>query len=225
MNHKNPVLIAIGRVPLTVGLAVSIVGTVLIAAFILLPPPWHERLKFIAAVVAGGSTVYAAFYAGTAVRVNVARDMLQRAFDVLAAQNTPDFVKTFQYLESHAKQTPPAASIDWAAATREDPQLEQSLRLVLASFEDMSHAIREGQIDERTIYLSNCQIMPMALGLLRPYVNQVREQRKTLGYMAALEAICDSWATGNFYTGGAIPVEDRIPFESFYTVVPKPPKK
>ncbi len=218
---KYPTNVVVIKVPLSVGVVIGIVSLGLILSYCLSKDQTFQKdLDFIGKVLAGSGTVYAAAYAGSAFRANVIRDKVQRAFEMLASQNSTEFIGAFDHLNTVVQKHSMEGHVNWMDEVVHDPELERHIRMVLSSFEDMATAVREGHVDERTIYLANARIMPWCRRRLISYIEHVRQDPHSVGkqtkdhrardYMGQLERLCLCWEDGDYVKGGTIEQKDRV---------------
>ena len=196
-------------VRVTVALIVSVM---VIAIFVLYAasPNLRGLVAFAAALVGGGATVYAAYYAASTLKINVVRDMQARSFAVLQTLNEHHPAEVRVFLEKEVIDKNLAAEQLYKKIV-EDPKRLSAVSAVLGGYEDISIAIQEGFADEKCLYRSLSFLIPWTFHNLRAYVDEGRRISHNRGLYIEMERLSDSWKAGLFLsTGDVIPEEIQM---------------
>ena len=169
-----------------------LLGVVLLFILFIALPQYRNELRFLTALLGGAVMVYAGYYAGATLRVNLARDKQHRSFEVLQNFNTIDMTKIRVFVEKgvDVKKMPPDQFYN---EILNDHELLAGVMLVLNFFEATSMAIQEEYADELILYRSLCCVTPWIFSNFNPFVKEVREKRNDKRLFVEFEKLVDVW--------------------------------
>jgi hypothetical protein len=165
----------------------------LVAAFV----TWdagRSELIYGAAVLAGSSALYSAYYAAAAIRLQIYRDQQARAFEFINQYNQDARTRPQVYSET-LNPLDDLSPKELEKKIAADPELRDGVRGILNSFEEMAIAVRTGYADEQVAFFFFVSILPFAMRRLGAYISSARTEEDNLTWVEA-ERLAEAWRAG-----------------------------
>ena len=188
------------KVRLTLAVLLILFGSLAIAAFALLPA-YRELLIFSSAIVGGGATIYAAYFAALTLRINLKRDMLKSALHITNRINCIELTKVRTFVEERLGNGNIAPTEIHKEVTK-DKEIHDAVRIVLNHLEDVSISIQKGDSDEEMVYMALCGIVKNFFNSLKPYIYERRKLDDSPNAYVELELLAKCWESGKYLSTG-----------------------
>lgn len=193
-------------ITMTAAAATILAAGAVIVGYLFLPDH-RETIIFISAVIGGASTVYAAYFAALALRLQVRRDKQSRSFAILEGLNAHDSAELRVFIEKEVL-TASLSPQDLYGRIVDDSDCLSIVTAILGLFEDTSIAIQEDYADEKVLYRSLSFLVPWTFDSLRSYILEERRRTDTLDLYNEFQKLSTAWQGGHFLgTGDKIPRE------------------
>lgn len=180
------------RVRITGAVVIAVIATIVIAVFVNYPARRPE-IQFAAFVFGASAAIYSAYHAGLNVRINLYRDRQKRSYEILDSFNRVDSV-TVRITVDEAMDKAETPSLVYKTI-RSDPQKDAGVRHLLGVFEDLAIAVRSGYADEGVLYWSLNQLAVRYFDVFKPYIDEVRRDRRNQTLFIEFERLAAAWRT------------------------------
>jgi hypothetical protein len=188
------------RLTITVGvLVVAAIGAIIL--IYLVAPSRDEQLKFVASVVAGGAGLYAAYYLGAALHLQIKMEQQHRSFEILERTNEVDVVRVRRFIEEEIAHKKLSSEETYKKIVDND-EIRSGVRSLLGMIEDISIAIQSGYVNEKIMYYSLGLMVPYSLEKLQPYIQKEREFLGNQSLFHEAEKLGRQWVQGDLWTTG-----------------------
>lgn len=197
----------LGTVTVTVGVVTAILSGVAIYVHATCVP-CREEVSFAMIVLTAAGGVYAAYYIGQTLQVQVQmeekkmRMQLQRdTFDLMNRFDSAKWTDIKHFIEEEIvdKSSTP---IDIYKKVVSSQTLASSITEILGLFEDMCIAIESGYADERTLFDSMRFIVTHAYESLRPYIEHARSHYNHPSLFSKLQKLANEWGQKRMLSTG-----------------------
>lgn len=187
----------------TVAICLVLAVIVLFILFIILPD-YRNELSFLTALLGGAAVVYAGYYAGATLKINLARDKQHRSFEILQSLNNIDMASIRVFIEKEITEEISQKDLyDKILDTREFLSM---ITVILGFFEEVSIAIQEDYADEVFLYRSLGFIVPWTFYSLNSYIKEERTRLNENSLYIELEKLADAWKKKtSLITGKSLP--------------------
>lgn len=191
------------RVNISIPLSIFlIIGVALVVIFYFAAKQYREDVKFLTLLLGGAAAIYSAYYVGAALRLNVERQKQQASFEILSLLNRPEFVEVRYFLENEVSAHETLSDSDLYEKIAQNTKLDNSVTIVLGTFEDASIAIQQDFVSEDMLYLSIADMVKLNHRGLRGYIEQLRKHRGIASYFVEFEQLCNAWEAGRKLSDG-----------------------
>lgn len=188
----------------TVAICLVLAVILLFTLFIILPD-YRNELRFLTALLGGAAMVYAGYYAGATLRINLARDKQHRGSEILQSLNNIDMaaIRVFIEKEINSKEI---SQQDLYNKILNDPVVLSKITVILGFFEYVSIAIQEDYADEVFLYISLGFLVPWTFYSLNSYIKEERTRLDESALYIELEKLADAWKKKtSLLTGKSLP--------------------
>jgi len=189
----------------TVTLGVGFVIGVLAGAAIWIDlkfPALEKQIAFVVSVVAAGGALYAAYYVGEGLHLQVENDrrraameLRHRSFEFISKLDATKWERVKAFISKEIADhnpTPPEREV-YHKITAE-AGLAADVTEILGLFEDMSIGIQVGYADEQVLYDSMRFVVQHGFGSLFPYVEQSRKSFHDPSLFSEAQKLFDAWS-------------------------------
>ncbi|MCK4735072.1 MAG: DUF4760 domain-containing protein [Methanophagales archaeon] len=188
----------------TVAICLVLAVILLFTLFIILPD-YRNELRFLTALLGGAAMVYAGYYAGATLRINLARDKQHRGSEIIQSLNNIDMASIRVFIEKEIN-TKEISQQDLYDKILNDPVVLSRITVILGFFEYVSIAIQEDYADEVFLYKSLGFLVPWTFYSLNSYIKEERTRLDESALYIELEKLADAWKKKtSLLTGKSLP--------------------
>jgi hypothetical protein len=188
----------------TVAICLVLAVILLFTLFIILPD-YRNELRFLTALLGGAAMVYAGYYAGARLRINLARDKQHRGSEIIQSLNNIDMASIRVFIEKEIN-TKEISQQDLYDKILNDPEVLSMITVILGFFEYVSIAIQEDYADEVFLYKSLGFLVPWTFYSLNSYIIEERTRLDESALYIELEKLADAWKKKtSLLTGKSLP--------------------
>jgi len=202
MKQKSIGTIANVSIRITIAAFLAVLGISVCLLYLFLPQ-YQTEIVFITAVFGGLAAIYSAFYAGVSIRSNIRGELIRNSFQLIHYFHQIDLIRARVHCEKEFEfdHISPVQFCDKIAS---DQDLHLVIKELLSIFSDVSCAIQQEFADEQTLYMSLDTTLLSTFEICRPYIEEVRKQRKNPSIYVQFEKLAKSWMAGKYLNGGDI---------------------
>jgi len=168
-------------------------------------PDYRNELRFLTALLGGAAMVYAGYYAGATLRINLARDKQHRGSEILQSLNNIDMASIRVFIEKEI-DTKEISQQDLYDKILNNREVLSRITVILGFFEYVSIAIQEDYADEVFLYKSLGFLVPWTFYSLNSYIKEERTRLDESALYIELEKLADAWKKKtSLITGKSLP--------------------
>lgn len=176
-------------IKVTVALVVCAIAAILILLYFSFPD-YRDQLKFTAAVIAGSSALYSAYYIAAGIKTNIKRDSISKGLDLIKRVDEINLTQIRRFVEQEYDKTKPD---EFNRKIRENDELFHSIRKLLGNLEDIAIAIQLGVADEETVKRSLGTIVEIASTRFEHFIKAERLQYGDTEIYCEFERLSVAW--------------------------------
>lgn len=182
--------------------AVLLIGGAAFVGVFIIFEQHRELVKFVAAVVGGGTAIYSAYFVGLGLRLKLDQERKERTFKQLAELSREDSVRVRKWLEQKVGNQDSVAQKELYRQVIDDEQLLGAITTLLSVFEDIALAIKHEHLDEEVLHESIAYMVQWHYQHLRFYMDQHRAATGRDTLFSDFEALYRSWREGKRLSDG-----------------------